>query len=345
MAASLSDGYSRALAPLPQAAAALAPAISGVRRLSQQRPHPSLICTSQGQLPHTIYSANQPTNKQTNKQTTIHSVKGIDGEAELGELHRVALDTGSAAEALAARQAHAIEDASSDLFCSPEILRQGPMEIWEARGGSWLAAHCVLTRAGFVHWFKNMEDPEALDVLNLGESWVLLGVGLERRLGGIVLGWEVVSNTIHRVCIHQTQAHNTHAPLTAPTGRCQFEQGKAPVFNLVESSGGAMSWLGGHSRKVTFQAPSVEECCEWASECLGDSLSGRALGRGSSWQRHWRVGRKTAECVSNPISTSSNPIQSNPVALREGISLAVNGDASPSGGASNRRSHSGMTSL
>jgi hypothetical protein len=63
VAASLSDGYARALAPLPEAAAALAPAISG-----------------------------------------------IDGEAELAELHRVALDTGSAAEALAARQAHAIED-------------------------------------------------------------------------------------------------------------------------------------------------------------------------------------------------------------------------------------------
>jgi hypothetical protein len=125
VAASLSDGYARALAPLPEAAAALAPAISG-----------------------------------------------IDGEAELAELHRVALDTGSAAEALAARQAHAIEDASSDLFCSPEILRQGPMQIWDARagasGGDWIDAHCVLTRAGFVHWFKSMEETEALDALNLG---------------------------------------------------------------------------------------------------------------------------------------------------------------------------------
>ncbi|GBF90839.1 hypothetical protein Rsub_03693 [Raphidocelis subcapitata] len=171
VAASLSDGYARALAPLPDAAAALAPAISG-----------------------------------------------IDGEAELAELHRVALDTGSAAEALAARQAHAIEDASSDLFCSPEILRQGPMHIWDARagasGGDWLDAHCVLTRAGFVHWFKSMEHPEPLDALNLG--------------------------------------------------RCQFEQGKAPVFNLLETGTGAVSWLSGRQRKVTFKAPSVEECCEWA---------------------------------------------------------------------------------
>lgn len=167
VAQSLSDGYARALSPLPAAAAALGPAISV-----------------------------------------------IDSEAELSELHRVALGTGSAAEALAARQAAAIEEAASDLFCSPEILRQGPMEIWDSRGGRWEAAHCVLTRAGFLHWFKSMEDAAALDVLNLG--------------------------------------------------RCQFEQGKAPVFNLLESSPGAVSWLGGRSRKVTFQAPTVEECCEWA---------------------------------------------------------------------------------
>ena len=44
--------------------------------------------------------------------------------------------------------------------------------------------------------------------------------------------------------------------------RCEFEQGKAPVFNLLES--GVGSWLGRGSRKCTFKATSVEECCEWA---------------------------------------------------------------------------------
>ncbi|KIZ03239.1 hypothetical protein MNEG_4722 [Monoraphidium neglectum] len=195
-AQSLSDGYARALAPLPGAAAALAPAISG-----------------------------------------------IDGEAELAELHRVALDTGSAAEALAARQASAIDDASSDLFCSPEILRQGPMEVWDARRGEWRGAHCVLTRAGFLHWFASMEDAAPLDVLNLG--------------------------------------------------RCQFEQGKAPVFNLVELSGGAVSsWLGGRSRKATFQAPTVEECCEWAialREAIALAVNGSGGGGGGGIGAHRRT--------------------------------------------------------
>lgn len=46
-----------------------------------------------------------------------------------------------------------------------------------------------------------------------------------------------------------------------PLANCQFEQGKAPVFNITESTGGR--WLGGRERKHTFQALSIEDCCEW----------------------------------------------------------------------------------
>lgn len=41
------------------------------------------------------------------------------------------------------------------------------------------------------------------------------------------------------------------------------------MFNLLEASTGAASWLGGRGKKVTFQAPTVEDCCEWASEWAG----------------------------------------------------------------------------
>ncbi|KAI8473573.1 MAG: hypothetical protein J3K34DRAFT_410518 [Monoraphidium minutum] len=200
VAASMADGYARALGPLPGAAAALAPAASR-----------------------------------------------IDGEAELAELHRVALDAASAAEALAARQAVSIDAASADLFCSPEILRQGPMEIWDPCGSAWRAAHCVLTRAGFLHWFAGMEEAAPLDVLNL--------------------------------C------------------RCQFEQGKAPVFNLLESAPGAVSWLSGRSRKVTFQAPSVDECCEWAialREAIALALTGGSSSSGGSSSTHGTMPRRAA---------------------------------------------------
>jgi len=185
VAASLSDGYSRALTPLPQAAAALAPAISG-----------------------------------------------IDGEAELAELHRVALDTGSAAEALAARQAQSIEDASSDLFCSPEILRQGPMQIWDGRGSAWGEAHCVLTRAGFLHWFKSMEAPEPLDVLNLGECWArsFSGGGLreEGRLHAIVgfSGWS--RDTVVLITLQLHLQPSTRALLLADANTSMRHHPDAP---------------------------------------------------------------------------------------------------------------------
>jgi hypothetical protein len=74
-------------------------------------------------------------------------------------------------------------------------------------------------------------------------------------------------------------------------GRCQFEQGKAPVFNLLEAGSGAVSWLSGRQRKVTFQAPSVEECCEWASE------RGGALSTGE-----WSVG---GECQTPSVGFAS----------------------------------------
>jgi hypothetical protein len=99
------------------------------------------------------------------------------------------------------------------------------MELWAAPAsgslaggsgaGAWRRAHCVLTRAGFLHAFASMDAAAPIDMLSLH--------------------------------------------------RCQFEAGEAPVFNLFEAGAGAVpSWLGGRGRKVTFKAPTVEECCEWA---------------------------------------------------------------------------------
>lgn len=54
------------------------------------------------------------------------------------------------AEALAARQAECIHSVCQELFCSPEIVRQGEMQAWEgpAATGRWRRCHFVLTRAG-----------------------------------------------------------------------------------------------------------------------------------------------------------------------------------------------------
>jgi hypothetical protein len=80
-------------------------------------------------------------------------------------------------EQLATRQAEAVATVSQDLFCSPEIIRQGPMEIWDSKASTWSARHFVLTRAGFLHWFSSMEDtspyaaPLNLSRLSTSPEW------------------------------------------------------------------------------------------------------------------------------------------------------------------------------
>lgn len=42
--------------------------------------------------------------------------------------------------------------------------------------------------------------------------------------------------------------------------KCQFEAGEAPKFNINEHQGGFF----GKSKRMCFEASSVEDCCEWA---------------------------------------------------------------------------------
>ncbi|WIA39345.1 hypothetical protein OEZ86_005457 [Tetradesmus obliquus] len=162
---------------------------------------------------------------------------GDAGEAGVQHLAQVAADMRATSEQLAARQAEAVCVVSQELFCSPEIIRQGAMELWQPKSSSWAGAHFVLTRAGFLHWFASMEDVTPLEPpLNL--------------------------------C------------------RCSFEAGAAPVFHLVEAGSGG--WLVGRgSRKITLQASSVEECCEWAialreAIALASSTGAAAASSGSA---------------------------------------------------------------
>jgi hypothetical protein len=127
------------------------------------------------------------------------------------------------------------------------------------------------------------------------------------------------------------------------------------VFNLLEAGGGAVSWLSGRSRKVTFQAPTVEECCEWASECPGGRRGPGWLGpRGGVGRWRGGQGTRTSSCTGREADgdgdqgatppSARNPrhslISTPSVALREGIALATTG-VSPSGGSgSHRRTHS-----
>ncbi|GFR41214.1 hypothetical protein Agub_g1886 [Astrephomene gubernaculifera] len=142
------------------------------------------------------------------------ALRAIEPDSKLSNLRNLAAKATRTAEGLAARQAECLHSVCHEWFCSPEIVRQGDLQIWEQTGERWRKCHFVLTRAGYLHWFSRAEDVRPLDGLALG--------------------------------------------------RCTFEAGKAPRFNILETCKGS-GWLSGiRGRRVTFQAASVEECCEWA---------------------------------------------------------------------------------
>lgn len=56
--------------------------------------------------------------------------------------------------------------------------------------------------------------------------------------------------------------------------RCQFEPADAPALTLTERAASAKTLFVPRSRRYSFRAPSVEECCEWVAalrEAMGHS--------------------------------------------------------------------------
>ncbi len=143
----------------------------------------------------------------------------IDVHAEMASIENAMQHTQQAGQAFAAKRHEAVEAAQQELLCSPEIIKQGGLAR-STINGEWEECHCVLTKAGRLHWFADASS-----------------VGKE---GG-------------------------HAVLS----RCQFEEGDAPAFYLMESGlpiAKTLAVLGGapKQRRLGFKAASVEECCEWA---------------------------------------------------------------------------------
>ncbi|BDA42712.1 hypothetical protein COCOBI_03-6050 [Coccomyxa sp. Obi] len=110
----------------------------------------------------------------------------IDGEADLAELTASSAAAAETGAALGARQAEALEAASQELLCSPEIIRQGEMARWVSGSGKWTDCHFVLTRCGFLHWFNNSPPAPAdivpADSLNLSRCQFETGEAPEFNL-------------------------------------------------------------------------------------------------------------------------------------------------------------------
>ncbi|GIL72842.1 hypothetical protein Vretimale_4499 [Volvox reticuliferus] len=107
---------------------------------------------------------------QTDLQAMTTVLRVIQPEMKLSTLRDMAAIASRTAEGLAARQAECLHSVCHELFCSPEIVRQGDLQIWEPATQRWRKCHFVLTRAGYLHWFTRAEEVRPLDTLTLTRS-------------------------------------------------------------------------------------------------------------------------------------------------------------------------------
>ena len=89
---------------------------------------------------------------QSGADAALEALSAIDGEADLGTFNGMAADSIRGGEHLSSRQADLIGYLWRQVERSSEIVRQGPVK--RLVGCSWANGHAVLTRAGFLHWFK-----------------------------------------------------------------------------------------------------------------------------------------------------------------------------------------------
>ncbi|KAL3135857.1 hypothetical protein ABBQ32_007413 [Trebouxia sp. C0010 RCD-2024] len=102
---------------------------------------------------------------------TAEGLRAMTGDmvssSDLADLTRSAEAVEERSKELASKQAETLEQVAEELLCSPEIIRQGDMARWLPVSNMWQDCHFVLTRAGFLHWFHDMEHVRPLDCLNL----------------------------------------------------------------------------------------------------------------------------------------------------------------------------------
>ena len=89
---------------------------------------------------------------QDGADAVLATLSAIDGEADLAAFRHMAGETIQRGEHLSSRQAEMIGCMWRHVEGSAEIVRQGPVK--RLVGCSWAGGHAVLTRSGFLHWFK-----------------------------------------------------------------------------------------------------------------------------------------------------------------------------------------------
>lgn len=152
------------------------------------------------------------------------SMGSVNGETDLESFGSMAADSIKGGETLSSRQSQMIQYLWRQLEGSSEIVHQGVVQRLE--GGSWADGYAVLTRAGFLHWFRTHSDQATH-----GHVWSFDGGP---------------SISIH-------------------LSKCDFELGDAPSWRLVEciSRMTGMSWWGSRMIGETYKTHNVDACMEW----------------------------------------------------------------------------------
>lgn len=185
----------------------------------------------------------------------------MDCDGDMDGFTQISAQSCASADALSARQAEALGILYRDWTTSPEILKQGHMEIYVENinnyyyygggRGKWQPVRCILTRAGVLHWAKPTLVSDQEDRLRSSENYDNDDTNINKSGEG----------DSSRTNTTRTSSGGGVVQGSMSLARASFDAGEAPIFRLVETSGG---FFGGKSTKVTLRAPSTEECMQWA---------------------------------------------------------------------------------
>lgn len=166
-------------------------------------------------------------------EALTEALSEVDCESDLESFTATAGNSVRNGDALSARQSDMVDHMWRELFSSAEIVRQGDLHRLEESSGSkkeWARGYGVLTRAGFLHLFAFREgEPAGMTSC----VWT--------TAGGPMLSFNLA--------------------------RCEFEQGEAPSWRLIEApAGGLNGWLGPRARTVMLRTNDIDEAMDWAAD-------------------------------------------------------------------------------
>ena len=162
---------------------------------------------------------------QDQAESVLSSLSAVNGESDLESFVSMAADSIKGGESLSSRQSQMIQYLWRQLEGSGEIIRQGSVSRMETNK-TWSDGYAVLTRAGFLHWFKSSGEDES--------AWCFSG-GPQSSIN--------ISKCDFELC-------------DAPSWRLtELTSGVRPI-----------SWLGGHSVGQTYSTNNVDSCMDWAAD-------------------------------------------------------------------------------